>query len=567
MFTRKRIDHPIRLGCLLTWAVCNVWALQALPLVGQTGEAAWPGGKFFSAQPEATSSSRWDKMRLTGSLQTDFLFPQHDAAIGTDPVKEKVLTNTYLDMALSVADFLRVGARLEYLDHPLPGFEKDFAGWGVPYFYMTVRYRNLELTAGDFYEQFGNGLLLRTYEERSLGIDNALRGGRLVYRPADGVRLKALGGTQRRYWEHTDSYVWGADAEWNIDRQWKSLSDRGAYWLAGVSYVGKHEKDEAIYVAPDRRLNLPLNVGAFDVRMQYQRGGYNLMADYGWKINDPSFDNGYSYGKGRVLFLSGSYSKRGMSLLLQAKRSENMAYRSLRSQTGISAFINHLPAFTMQHTYALAALYPYATQPLGEWAFQGSAGYRFRGRTALGGKYGTLLKLNVSHIRALHRAADTDQLYYQDINLGMEKKMTRDFELRLLYMNQRYNQRVVEGHAERGNIIRSNIYVADGKYRLHPKWTVRAEVQYLHTRQDEGDWVYALAEVSWLPSLIFSLSDMYNSGETHLHYYSGSVTYTRRAHRLQVGYGRTRAGYNCAGGICRYVPASRGIQLAYNFNF
>ncbi len=529
---------------------------------------------LFAAYPLCATSSignsvrtSWDQLKLTGSLQTDFLFPQRDAAIGTESVKEKILNNTYLDMALSVADRLSVGARLEYLDHPLPGFEKDFAGWGVPYFYATLRSGNLELTAGDFYEQFGNGLLLRFYEERSLGIDNALRGARILYRPADGFRIKALGGQQRCYWTHADSYVWGADAEWNIDRRWKALSDRNAYWLLGASYVGKHEKDEAIYVAPDQRLRLPLNIAAFDVRMQFQRGGYNLLADYAWKINDPSFDNRYSYAKGRVLFLSASYSQKGMSLLVQAKRSENMAYRSLRSQTGNAAFINHLPAFTQQHTYALAALYPYATQPLGEWAFQGSAGYRFRSHTPLGGKYGTSLKLHVSHIRALHPQPDADNLYYQDINLLFEKKIVRDFELHLLYMNQRYNQFVVEGHAQRGNLVKSHIYVADGNYRLTPKLSLRAELQYLHTRQAEGDWLYALLELSWLPSFIFSLSDMYNSGQTDLHYYSGAVTYTCHSHRLQLGYGRTRAGYNCAGGICRYVPASKGVQITYNFNF
>lgn len=26
-------------------------------------------------------------------------------------------------------------------------------------------------------------------------------------------------------------------------------------------------------------------------------------------------------------------------------------------------------------------------------------------------------------------------------------------------------------------------------------------------------------------------------------------------------------GYNCAGGVCRYVPASRGFQISYNYNF
>ncbi|MCF0203820.1 MAG: hypothetical protein HUK12_00695, partial [Muribaculaceae bacterium] len=91
--------------------------------------------------------------------------------------------------------------------------------------------------------------------------------------------------------------------------------------------------------------------------------------------------------------------------------------------------------------------------------------------------------------------------------------------------------------------------------------------QYLTTRQDEGDWAYGLAELSVMPYLMFSISDQWNVGETKLHYYMAQVVFNYKAHRLMAGYGRTRAGYNCSGGVCRYVPASRGFQMAYNFNF
>ena len=98
--------------------------------------------------------------------------------------------------------------------------------------------------------------------------------------------------------------------------------------------------------------------------------------------------------------LSTSYSKKGLSILLQAKRSENMSFRSMRSQMGTPLFINHLPAFTLDHTYALAALYPYATQlAAGEWAYQAEVGYNFKRKTLLGGKYGMNMKVNFSYVR------------------------------------------------------------------------------------------------------------------------------------------------------------------------
>jgi hypothetical protein len=79
------------------------------------------------------------------------------------------------------------------------------------------------VTAGSFYEQFGSGFILRAYEERSLGIDNHLFGGKVVYRPYKGIQLKALTGKQRRYWSRNDSWISGGDVELNIDEWSKRM--------------------------------------------------------------------------------------------------------------------------------------------------------------------------------------------------------------------------------------------------------------------------------------------------------------------------------------------------------
>jgi hypothetical protein len=133
-----------------------------------------------------------------------------------------------------------------------------------------------------------------------------------------------------------------------------------------------------------------------------------------------------------------------------------------------------------------------------------------------------------------------------------------------MYMNQRYNKTIVEGE---GGMINSNIFIAEGKYKMSRKLTLRGELQYLTTKQDEGDWAFALLELSWLPNWMFTVSDEWNCGETNLHYYQGLVTFNYKSHRIQAGYGRTRAGYNCSGGVCRYVPAQKGFTVSYNYNF
>lgn len=528
----------------------------------------------------AQESEGTNKIVVTGSIQSDILLPEDDDKIGTEKTSDDLLTNTYAEVNL-MSKYVDAGARLEYLEHPLPGFENDFDGWGIPYFYIKGKYKNVELTAGHFYEQFGSGFVLRTYEERNLGIDNSLLGGRLVYRPVKSVTIKALSGKQRRYWDLNNAWITGADVEVNIDQWIKALSNNNTYLTLGFSWVNKHEKQEDIMTDATHKLNLPTNVNAFDVRANLQKGNFSVLAEYAQKTQDPSFDNGYIYRRGNVAMLSTSYSKRGLSLLLQAKRSDNMSFRSRRSINGTSSFINHLPAFTMEHTYALAALYPYATHPDGEWAYQAEFGYTFKKHTALGGKYGTGIKINYSYVNGINKDVKDgggkgtdgytssfwkwgDGMYYQDLNLQIDKKLSRSFKLNLMLMNQFYNKTIVEGE---GGMIHSNIFVAEGKYKFNKTFTLRGEAQYLHTDDDQGDWMYGLLELSMMPHWMFTVSDMYNSGETDIHYYQGYVTYNVGSHRIQLGYGRTRAGYNCSGGVCRYVPASKGFTLSYNYNF
>ena len=519
-----------------------------------------------------------DKLRLSGSLQSDILLPEKDKTTGANTADGYFLTNTYLDLK-ATSRYVEAGARLEYLKHPLPGFENDIKDWGLPHFYVKGRYKNAELTLGSFYEQFGSGFIFRTYEERSLGIDNSLQGARLSYRPWDGVAVKILTGRQRRYWNHNDSWLTGGDIEWNIDELFKGLQKHQTYAMIGFSYINKYEKENVVMTDPTHRLRLPRYVNAFDVRLRVQHRSLNVLAEMAMKTQAPSNDNGYIYRNGYVAMLSGSYSKRGMSLLLQAKRSTNMAFRSSRGMEGTSSFINHLPAFTVEHTYTLPALYPYATRPDGEWAYQVAGAYTFPKGSMLGGKYGTLVKMNFSHVHSISKSEDggrgTDgygssfwrwgaPTYYQDIDVQLEKRLGKDTKLNLMYMNQRYNQTVIEGH---GGMLNSHIFVVDVKQKLARKTTLRVEGQYLFSKDGDKDWAFALAELSLAPHWMFTLSDLYNLGNTHVHYYQGFVTYSGGAHRLQLGYGRTRAGFNCSGGVCRYIPATKGLTLSYNYNF
>ena len=554
-----------------------------------------------------TVNAQENKVAVHGSIQSDILIPQEDHKIGTGTYNDWGLTNTYAEVGLT-SKHIEAGVRAEYLEHPLPGFDAPrFNGWGVSNIYVKALGNGFDVTVGDFYDQFGSGFVFRTYEERSLGIDNSIRGARLNVSAVKGANLKLLGGVQRCFWDwDTDAWLGGADLELNMEQYFKGLADKNITWMIGGSYLMKHENEEDVLVpGTNYKLNMDPMVHTFGVRTRLQSGPYSFMAEYAWKTQDPSKDNDYIYRNGSAVMVSASYSKKGLSALVQAKRSENMSNRMKRgfvSYLGGNCRLNHMPAFSYQHTYALPALYPYATQDAdGEWAFQGEFGYTFKRRTALGGKYGTKLKVNFSYIRGIDKTPTESLIegvnstmgtdgyhskffgfggvYYKDINVQLEKKLSKSFKLNLMYMNQLYNKTVVEGE---GGVVKSNIFVAEGKYQFSPKMTLRGEAQYLQTKQDQGDWYYGLLELSVLPYLMFTISDQYNAnvpyytenkqvddskGTHSQHYLLGSVTATYKAHRLQLSYGKTRAGYNCSGGVCRFVPASYGMTVSYNYNF
>lgn len=543
------------------------------------------GAMRDSVQSPRKISPLFENGVFSGQFQTEmqYCLPEYRG----DPSEyiNRFLSNSFLDINYT-SRMLEIGARLEAYESPLPGFEREYKGVGVPYFFLTLKLKRIQITSGDLYEQFGSGMLLRSYYERALGLDNAIRGGRIAVQPVSWLSFKLLGGRQRYYWEHTPTWLGGADVEVVLDDLFPRLRQADNVLQWGANMVSKWEPDQLILVDPASRLNLPKAAAAWSTRLRYQNRSLTLSGEYAYKFNDPSLENNYTYRPGQALVLMASYAQSGFGVTLGVKHSDNMSMRSERGARGRMLQVNYLPAFSYQHSYSLAAMYPYATQQMGEVALQGDIFYKIPKNTVLGGKYGTDVRLNFSRVNSLDKHFDTsveelrpgtygyrthlfaigDDVYYQDANIDITHRFSREFKLTMMYANQIYNQLQIEGHGNRGDIVYTNVFVADASLRLSRKVSLRTEVQYLQTRQDYGDWVAALVELSVSPSLILTASNMYNMGESPKNYLLGSIAYSTGIHRAQLSVGQQRAGITCVGGICRYVPATNGVMLSYSVN-
>jgi hypothetical protein len=541
---------------------------------------------------------------LHGNFQFDGQLYVRDSIL--DPNKEaypdeKFLGQGFMNLIYTRGGFT-AGVRYENYQNVMIGFPQGYRGEGITYRFLQYNTHGLDVTAGNFYEQFGSGMILRAYEERGLGYDNVFDGARVKY-SKNGVTVKGMIGRQRKYFDKSSGIVRGIDAEVNLNELFSGMSENKTLITVGGSFVSKYEPDNSpIY-------NLPKNVGSWGGRVNVQRGGLGIYAEYVYKINDPSSDNNFIYRPGEGLTFAINYANKDFGFMVSGKRIDNMSYRSERNAQQIETLINYIPAGTRYHTYTLPALYPYATQINGEQNLQVEFTYNLHKKTVLGGKYGTQLFANFAYAGSIYKSKideDTDigqtgtdgydtewfklgqVKYYQDFNVGFKRKLNKKWKMTFTYLNVQYNFDLLNKGLrdevmikKTPSIIYLNEFVLEMQYKIKPKHYLRFEVQGLFSEQDSvgrafdelgaGSMVLGLIEYSISPHWFFSVQNIYNFGNPNenfrLNYPFVNVAYSDGPTRIQLGYGRQPSGIFCVGGVCRFVPASNGLQMSITSNF
>jgi hypothetical protein len=534
---------------------------------------------------------------LTGNIESTFQYLNEDTLIKALQPPSKGLLNTYMNVFYTYGNF-KAGMRVESYLPRIQGYPAYFDGTGIGMRYVGYANDFVDVTVGSFYEQFGSGLTLRAYEDRALGYDNMLDGVRLIVRPFKGVIVKGVYGYQRYQFtqgriEHGEGIVRGFDGEIHLNEALPALKDKKLDVTFGGSFASKYQSDD------QPNYILPENVGCYGGRLKVRYGKITFDAEYVTKGQDPSQDNGFIYNKGQAVVANLGFSQKGLGILLQAKSTDNMSYRSDRNKKSQELLINYIPSMNKTHTYNLvSSLYPYATQLNGEVAYQAEVLYTLKKGSLLGGKYGTTINANystafgplqhtsdinpldstgVAYTGRLFDAGST--LYWRDINFNISKKFSKNFNVVLSYFNIILNNNVasVTKISKPDGLIESNIVVAEVGYKFKKQQSIRVELQGLFVKDyngapvDKGDWATAVVEYTINSNWFVSVMDQYNFGNEDPHYRAHhpylTVGYIREATRITASYGRQRAGMFCVGGVCRQVPASNGLTLSFTQSF
>ena len=507
--------------------------------------------------------------------------------------------NNYLKLDYRFLKNFTASVQLEsYEPFALLNYSPNFEGTNLGTYSLNYRNSKLDVTAGHFYAQFGSGLILRNWEDRQLGINNALLGGKVTYSPANFVSLTALYGKQRVGFETSEGEIFGFDT--NIDLSTLLKFEQSALSV-GLSYIGRKESTDIVDPEFDELTN------AFSGRLDFSHGSFYAGAEYVSKgddqvvqiINNQSVFPDNFVKSGSALLVNTGFSKKGIGLDATFRRLENMAFYSDRETTGnvfLENLINYVPALTKQHDYLLTNIFVYQPQAVvnyiydagvfksGEIGGQVDFFYKIKKGTALGGKYGTKLAFNASYYAGLKADYDTDfsnpnyetdflgfgEKYFSDFSVEIRKKWNSKWNSIFYYVNQYSNQKEILGIFT-AETIKTNIAVGEATYKMGKGKSLRFEAQKMWSNSDDHNWIGGTLEFNLSSKLSFYVNDIYNDGEDKdtekTHYYNVGGSYTKGATRLGLNYGRQRAGLVCVGGVCRFVPEATGLTVNLSMSF
>lgn len=517
---------------------------------------------------------------------------------------ERLRSNNYIKLDYAIKNF-EFGLQGEaYFPKAILNFNPEYKDFNVGT--VFVRYNNsekgIDVTAGHIYEQFGSGLALRFWEDRALGINNALFGGKVKYRFGESITAKIVGGKQRigMGFDLSDGMVYGAD----LDVDLTNLLNKEDYTIKlGGSFVGRYE--DITEFAP----SAPKTVNVFGPRVDYFGTNFNASVEYLFKTKDVHVESGdVQEGiqrDGQSLLVNLGYNSGDFAANVNLRRLENFSFYSERGFAGNMfnyGMINYVPSLTKQYDHSLQNIFVYQAQPqmvyyVANKEKQGEIGGQFdvfyeakkgsflggeRGASfAINGSYWAGLKNNVSKTITQDEWGNDVEIvglnapyfgfgnkYYSDFGIEYRKPMSDKFSTIFTFLNQYHNSEFI---TEKPYQVNAQTLAAEGTYFLSETKSVRLELQHQWADSERGNWAGGTAEYIPNSTWSFFVHDIYNYGtdkpNEKLHYYSFGGAFTKGATRIAASYGRQRGGMMCVGGVCRYVPEAAGFTLNITTNF
>lgn len=435
---------------------------------------------------------------------------------------------------------------------------------GIGMFSLSKEFKKLTITGGHIYDQIGSGIIFRAYEDRGLLIDNALFGLHLKYCLNDHVTVKGFSGQTKNLFERYQPILKGMNIETDFDLGSK------AHITPGIGIVNRTMDQKSmdniisnINNMPEKDRFIPTyNSSAISLYNTLNAGNISWYIEGALKSSEAIVLNGaLKKQSGNVIYSTLGYAQNKFGINGSIKRTENFVMRTSPNEILLKGIYNWQPIIAQIRPQRLIARYTPPSQDLSELASNLNAFYTPNDK----------LNFNLAYTRI---NTLKDEVLYREVFAETEIRSVKNvlFHLGVQYLvyNQSLYQQKVPAEYPEVNAITPFLEVG---YKINKKKSIRAELQYMSTKQDYGSWVFGLLEYNISPTWSFAVSDMYNAkpNTNHIskahHYPNVFMAYTKDANRFTLQYVKQVDGINCTGGVCRYEPAFSGFKIGVTSSF
>ena len=337
---------------LLWWGEKGYAATPAMDAAEKETVSATVEAEADKKDPKSDKKSDEPKRKrnlghLSGSFETNTIYYVEDSKTGAVVPHNSYGSNNFLKLDYQLGRF-SAGVQLEYYPHPLvgtpmQGYEYVMEGFSINNLtekYISWTDRNYSVTVGDFYEQFGSGLILRAWEDRALGFNNSLGGARVTFNIKDIVEGKVLYAFPRFNLGYLSTQIAGGDLSFSLSNAIGLLDHRLS--LEG-SIVNRHFKNLPSWYTEyrdDYDFDLSKNVISYSGRVNYEYRGLSAKFEYVGKSKDVYLDNMTGeevFKRGDAQLFEIGYTGSNYAVMAQFRRLNYMQSQLYRPDGGSGA--------------------------------------------------------------------------------------------------------------------------------------------------------------------------------------------------------------------------------------
>jgi Family of unknown function (DUF6029) len=414
----------------------------------------------------------------------------------------------------------------------------------IAYKYLQAKIGNikesLNITVGNFYGSFGRGMVLKSYEDRNVRVDNNLLGLYLEGKYSNFV-IKALSGSGANINDERKDILHAADLEFRGIKKLK----------IGASFASNNSENANEAATSLLGFRIAPNISFMD-----------LYSEYAVKMNKDIKGNTFSNNRdiiGKAFYTNLNFYYSSFSVISEFKYYDNFNFTS---KDGTIQY-NTAPAVIRDYSYILLNRHPHALNQNNEKGFQIEGNYVLSDYTNFTLSYG------------LTQTIGKGSLYNEVLNIDQDSR--NQLKEGFAQIHHRWNPKIKSiftfGYNEEATTNTKNLTpILETNYSLDEKNTIKLIVEHQQTNNEFTDEKYysdvLTLEYLHSPDLSISFVGEMKTSEPETNnvkrkfWALAQTSYKLNDYiDLSLLIGSRQAGNICIGGVCRYEPEFEGVEL------